>query len=224
MPTKNSRKVFIEQGYYHLYNRGVAKQDIFREKDDYRVFLRFLKEYLLPQDHPDVKKFQELTPRRHPINCFEHIKLLAYCLMPNHFHLLVKNLSQRGIERFMRAMGTNYTMYFNRKYERVGPLCQGIYKAVLIETNEQLVYTSKYIHRNPKTISLARVGPLQEYSYSSYPNYLGKRDQDWIDIDEILAFFSNAMPTNSYQAFVEEIDTPHIKEFEFLLIDSSEQH
>src|SRR3989338_11431282 len=149
MPRKNSRKIFSENGYYHIYNRGVAKQEIFHENQDYEVFLRFLKEYLLPLDHPALIQLRKLTPRRNPINCSLDVKLLAYCLMPNHFHLLLKNVAERGLEKFMRALGVNYVMYFNQKYERVGPLYQGVYRAVQVETDEQLLYLSKYIHINP---------------------------------------------------------------------------
>lgn len=125
MPAKNSRKIPVEGGYYHIYNRGVAKQPIFLDEQDHQVFLRFLKEYLLPLEHPDLQTLKKLTPRRIPINCFQEVELLAYCLMPNHFHLLLKNLTKRGIEKFIRAVSVNYSMYFNKKYERVGPLYQG---------------------------------------------------------------------------------------------------
>lgn len=210
MPRKNSRKTLFENGYYHIYNRGVAKQEIFRENKDYGVFLRFLKEYLLPLDHPDLIQLHKLSPRRNPINCSSDVKLLAYCLIPNHFHLLIKNIVQKGTERFMRAMGTNYAMYFNKKYERVGPLYQGVYRAVQVETDEQLVYLSKYIHTNPKKIKDARVRPLYEYSYSSYPNYLNKRNQEWVDTKEILLFFSKSMPTLSYKSFIDETEIPRL--------------
>lgn len=203
MPPKNSLKTFTEGGYYHIYNRGVAKQDIFLSPQDYTVFLRFLKEYLLPVNHPDLKALQTLSPRRYPVNCHENVKLLAYCLMPNHFHLLAKNTTQKGIEKFMRALGTNYSMYFNKTYNRVGHLYQGTYKAVLVEKDEQLLYLSKYIHKNPEKLS-PRESPLYEYSYSSYPNYLNKRKQDWLHTDEILPFFSEEFPSLSYRAFIEE--------------------
>lgn len=208
MPPKNSLKTLIENGYYHVYNRGVAKQDIFRSPQDYTVFLRFLKEYLLPANHPDLKILQTLNPRRYPLNCHENVKLLAYCLMPNHFHLLLKNITQKGIEKFMRVLGTNYSMYFNKTYNRVGHLFQGTYKAVLAEKDEQLLYLSKYIHKNPEKLSTrsTRETPLHEYSYSSYANYLNKRRQDWLHTDEILPFFSEKFPSLSYRAFIEEQD------------------
>lgn len=217
MPAKNSRKIPLEGGYYHIYNRGVAKQPIFLDEQDYQVFLRFLKEYLLPLEHPDLQALKKLTPRRAPINCCQDVELLAYCLMPNHFHLLLKNLTKRGIEKFIRAFGINYSMYFNQKYDRVGPLYQGVYKAVAIEGDEQFVYISKYIHLNPREL-LTRFRTLHEYSYSSYQNYLGERHQDWVHTNEILSFFSKKFPSLSYQAFVEEKETP-FEEISSLLLD-----
>ncbi|TSC56286.1 MAG: hypothetical protein Greene071421_259 [Parcubacteria group bacterium Greene0714_21] len=205
MPAKNVIKSFVEGGYYHIYNRGVAKQNIFPTEKDYRTFLYFLKEYLLPPEHQDLKNPKEIIPRRKPLNCNKQVHLLAYCLMPNHFHLLIKNLVERGMEKFMRALATSYSGYFNRTYQRVGPLFQGRYKAVLIERDEQFVYVSKYIHQNPKEL-LAKDGPLCSYPYSSYPNYLGKRKQDWVDTNEIFAFFSQKFPQQEYKVFVEELE------------------
>src|SRR3989344_7983322 len=122
MPGKNVVKVYVENGYYHIYNRGVEKRTIFLDQKDYSVFLRFLKEYLLPPDHPNLLKFRQLTPKRHPINCFGEIRLLAYCLMQNHFHLFVKLIKKDALKKFMKALLTNYSMYFNHRYDRVGPL------------------------------------------------------------------------------------------------------
>lgn len=86
-------------------------------------------------------------------------------------------------------------MYFNGKYKRVGPLFEGVYKAVLVQTDEQLVELSRYIHRNPKTLS---------YPYSSLADYLGMRKTMWVKSEEILSFFSTKYPALTYQSFVEE--------------------
>jgi len=104
----------------------------------------------------------------------------------------------------MRSLTVKYAMYFNKKYKRIGPLFQGVYKAVLVENEPQLVYLSKYIHRNPIELTSSRV--LEVYPYSSYQNYLGKFNQDWVKRDEILDYFSKTRIANSYRAFVEETD------------------
>lgn len=209
MPRKNSVKVFVPGNYYHLYNRGVAKQSIFLDQQDYSVFLRFIKEYLLPANHPHLIHLKEINPRRKPINCNDDVLLLAYCLMPNHFHLLVKLLTLTGMSKFIRAVATNYSMYFNHKYDRVGPLYQGIYKGVVIENEPQLLNVGKYIHRNPLS-KHTRVQPLytlSDYPYSSYPNYLNKIKQDWINTKIISSYFSKTNPRLTYKSFVEELET-----------------
>lgn len=206
MPCKNAIKEYVEGGFYHVYNRGVDKRKIFKIKNDYVVFLHFLKEYLLPLDHPELKKLQETWSRRKPINCYKDIKLLSYCLMPNHFHLFVEQKSQNGLKTFMQALATNYSMYFNRKYNRIGPLFQGRYKAVLIENEAYYLHISRYIHNNPREL-FTRVRPLQNYSFSSYKDYLGKRKCDWLNTKQILISFKNKRTgINSYQEFIEEFD------------------
>lgn len=208
MPSKNIIKQYVENGYYHIYNRGVDKRTIFQTDDDYFVFMRFLKEYLLPLGHPQLDLLSDINPRRAPINCFEDIDLIAYCLMPNHFHLLVKQKTKKGLEKFMRALATNYVMYFNRKYKRIGPLFQGRYKAALIDEDSYFTYISGYIHANPVEL-ITRDGPLQkleDYSFSSYPMYLGERNYEWVKPDDILSIFTNdSTKMSSYKQFVEDI-------------------
>lgn len=205
MPAKHSVKVFIPGRFYHVYNRGVAKGEIFLDERDYLVFLRFLKEYLLPEDHDDLRILQGINPRRIPMNCCGMVELHTFCLMPNHFHLLIKLLTVEGMTRFMKALGTNYAMTFNQRYERVGPLFQGVYKSVMIETEAQLLHLSRYIHRNPRKL-LARDQPLQGYSYSSYLNYLGMVRQDWLKTEEILGYFAAKNPRGDYERFVNEVE------------------
>lgn len=158
MPAKNSLKQYLENGYYHLYNRGVEKRLIFQDKQDYSVFLSYLKEYLLPKDEKTLlnrlsgidttwAEKDKILKALRLNNYSDEILLLGFCLMPNHFHLLIKQLMIDSIDRFISSIGTRYTMYFNRKYKRVGSLYQGVYKAVLVSTDEQLLQLSRYIHR-----------------------------------------------------------------------------
>lgn len=197
MPAKNTVKQFIENGYYHIYNRGVEKRNIFLDKQDYAVFLNYLKKYLDPILGSDpLWRRKSLT---------QETELLVFCLMPNHFHLLVKQKTINGMTKLMRAICTNYVMYFNTKYERVGGLFQGKYKAVLILDDIYLLHLSRYIHLNPYIGS----DPLSNYPYSSYNHYLGKRNSAWIKPGEILAFFKTAQKMSlrdclSYQSFVED--------------------
>lgn len=212
MPSKNTRKVYIESGYYHIYNRGVEKRLIFLDQQDYGVFLLYLKEYLLPKDEEKftailadsnvarVEKEKVLKLLR--LNNFsKEIGLLAYCLMPNHFHLLLKQNKANSIDQFMNSLGTRYTMYFNRKYKRIGGLYQDVYKAVLVQTDEQLIHLSRYIH---KQALLLQGVALQSHQPSSYLDYLNLRKTEWVQPDEILSFSQRINPRESYENFVSE--------------------
>lgn len=206
MPAKNSIKVYVENGYYHIYNRGVEKRTIFMDHQDYIAFLSFLKRYLTqPPEKP-----KEVRPRftRFRSDIFERIKLIAYCLMPNHFHLMIKQTSKETIIDFMQALINAYVYYFNKRYERTGPLFQGRYKAVLVDTESYLLHLTRYIHLNPCELGFTG-SDLVEYKYSSYSEFLGKRQTQWLRPDEILHFFKTAQKTHlkdilSYQSFVED--------------------
>jgi len=204
MPSKNSIKQYEEGGIYHVYNRGINKQDIFMDKKDYAMFLFYLKLYLEEPENVkdiDVQKRNYLERR----NFCENIDLLLYCLMPNHFHLALKQKGEKDMEHFMRCVTINYSMYFNKRHNRVGPLFQGRYKAVLVENDEYLLHLSRYIHLNPP----AKVRNLGEYEYSSYSAYLGRQDIKWLRKDLILGYFNsqneNQMGiTGLYKGFVED--------------------
>lgn len=211
MPSKNSIKLYVENGHYHIYNRGVEKRNIFLDDQDYRVFLNLLRVYLSPSQENFIHPFAELslfTQRVRPLKCFaEDINLLAYCLMPNHFHLLINQSPKDGMAKFIQALGTSYTIYFNKKYDRVGPLFQGPYKAALILDDPYLLHVSRYIHLNP--IELTRPRLVNEYPFSSYAYYLGKKDAVWVKTEPILSYFKTAKRSGlkdffSYQSFVED--------------------
>jgi len=150
MPARNIVKSYIENGYYHIYNRGVEKRDIFLDEQDCKVFLHYLKLYLSP-----IEELRELNLpglrilRFIRLNLSQEVNLLAFSLMPNHIHLQIKQTTKDGIVKFMRRLSTSYVMYFNRKYQRVGALFQNTYKAVLIESDPHLLHLSRYVHLNP---------------------------------------------------------------------------
>lgn len=217
MPARNSQKEYLENSYYHIYNRGVEKRIIFQDEQDYSVFLSYLKTYLSPKDEKIIlidlaspvtnsKEKDRLLRLLHLNNFNEKIILLAYCLMPNHFHLLVKQKPFDGIDKFMNSLATRYTQYFNKKYKRVGSLYQAVYKAVLVNSEEQLLSLTSYIHRNP--ISEKPYAKNKQKNLflqpSSLPEYLGKRQTPWIHPEDILSFFSKTNPKLSYQSLVED--------------------
>lgn len=206
MPRKNTVKTYVPNSYYHVYNRGVDKREIFLDEKDCAMFIYFLKTYLTdPQvlqsnlnDIPPRLMFKLLNR-----NLFHEVKLLSFALMPNHFHFQLKQITQDGIEKLMRRVVPSYVQYFNKKYGRIGPLFESIYKAVMTETDAQHLYLSSYIHRNPMKLIKPRFDYVQ---FSSYPYYLGHKHADWITIVEILSFFKTVKGKEnilSYQNFVE---------------------
>jgi putative transposase len=206
MPAKNSVKQYLENGFYHLYNRGVEKRLIFQDKQDYSVFLSYLNEYLLPKDEKGLRqqlndpnlsfRNKDKILKKLALNNFAHeITLIAYCLMPNHFHFLIKQKSTHAIDAFMQSLSTRYTMYFNRKYKRVGSLYQAVYKASSINTDEYLLELSRYIHK--QAIKLGS-------QPCSYLDYIGARKTEWVKPGEILSFFSRTNPYLSYESFVSQ--------------------
>ena len=224
MPAKHSIKEYEAGAYYHLYNRGVEKRIVFQDDADYKTFLGFLRLYLtaphLPGDSRKVAR-----PISKPLNNFQgNIILLAYCLMPNHFHLLVKQNQEDGINHFMRSLMAQYVRYFNTKYQRIGSLFQGPYKAVKVESEEQFVYLSKYIHRNPLDLPAFRETPgrldkLENYKFSSYGNYLNLFQQSWVSCSDILSYFSTKNPQTTYKTFIKESTDKDILTIAPLTID-----
>ena len=138
--------------------------------------------------------------------------MLCFALMPNHFHLLLKQTTKDGISRFMQRVSNAYVKYFNKKHKRVGGLFQGKFKAALIETDEYLLHLSRYIHQNP--LELGPFGKedlfswLTRYQYSSYPGYLESKKTPWISKQIVLDYFegnkkSMGEKIHSYRLFVE---------------------
>lgn len=181
------------------------------DKQDYGVLLSYLKEYLLLKDEDSLK--QRLSDpnissierkkilRQLRLNNFSgEITLLAYCLMPNHFHFFIKQKSRDSIDKFIQSLCTRYTLYFNKKYKRVGSLFQGVYKAVMVTAEPQFLHLSRYIHKQ----ALAFQGETLESHPCSYPEYLGRRNTEWIHPEEVLAYFSKTNPSLSYEAFVKD--------------------
>jgi putative transposase len=180
---------FAEGEFYHLYNRGTDKRIIFSNEEDYSRFILLL--YLCNSERPADLKLQgptldEAIIRSNADNRGEPlVDLCVYCLMPNHFHLLVRERVEGGISRFMQKLSTGYTMYFNKRYDRSGTLFQGKFKATRADTDRYLAYLISYIHLNP--VKLIEPGWkesgikdrrraenfLAEYPHSSFQDYSG---------------------------------------------------
>jgi len=198
MPIRKT--IFANNYHYHVFNRGVEKRVIFQDEKDYHVFLEILAYYLIPN-----QKTPPIFSRKPQIKISQGITLLSYCLMPNHFHFLIKQKKDNGIVSLMQALGNTYAKYFNKRYYRVGSLFQGRFKAKIVTKDNYLLQLSKYIHLNPQEIYKK---PLVSYPYSSYKFYLQPQiaPKDFIDVNFILDYFSCKEKNFSYQKFVEEIE------------------
>ncbi|MFZ2544356.1 MAG: transposase [Candidatus Saccharimonadales bacterium] len=132
MPTRNRVKIYVPNTYYHLYNRGWNRSLIFEEDDDYHYFESLLARHLSPEPVEDSKGRQYRWLR-------DEIQLNTYCLMPNHFHILIYQTDAQAISKLMNSVLTAYTMYFNKKYKRRGSLFESTFKAVPIINDSQLI-------------------------------------------------------------------------------------
>lgn len=174
------RSITIAPGeYYHIYNRGNDKRDIFHSDDD-RV--RFLIALLLFQCPGPVPQFSRVVQRyvQHLVldtSILElrdrYAELICFMLMPNHFHAIVHERRDGGIAQYMQRLLNGYTKYSNTKREKSGHVFQGTYQAVHIEDDDQLCYLSTYIHRNPRDLPGWK-DREHEYPWSSYRDYLGE--------------------------------------------------
>lgn len=176
MPSRNLLRVDVPDGYYHVYSRGVNSRTIFRNDQDFRVFLNLLKRYL------SVEVAKDSMGREYP-HIYGQLELLCYCLMPSHIHLFVYQAEQGALEQLMRCAMTSYSRYFNKKYERRGPLFESRYKASLISIDPYFEHISRYIHLNPQN--------WREYPYSSLPFFTGDMSAEWVMPSRILDLFSS---------------------------------
>jgi len=164
--------------FYHLYNRGNNRAHIFYERENYGFFIRRLREYVLPV-----------------------VDIVAYCLMPTHYHLLVYVKKTSGVSEASRAMmrlSVSYTKAMNKRYDRVGSLFQGSFRAKHVDSNNYLVHLSRYIHLNPLLAGLVK--QPQNWEISSYREYVGSRNGTLVEPGIVLAQFPSP---GAYREFVE---------------------
>lgn len=186
----------VNDQFYHVYNRGVEKRRIFDNRRTYTRFLQAVSYYQLVGPKPKFSnfiKYKSFEPNPNK----KIAEIICYCLMPNHFHFLVKQLKEGGVSEFISKLTNSYTKYYNIKFNRIGPLLQGRFKAVLMESDEQLMHISRYIHLNP--VSSFLVQKPEDYEWSSYNEYLnGKR---MCAKEEILSFFKSV---KDYKKFIDD--------------------
>lgn len=167
---------FAVGGVYHLYNRSVAKQDVFVTNEDIDRFLLTLSFYR--EAEPEGKLSALVPEKRHLFDATmvttPLVEILAYCIMPTHFHLVVRQTAEAGVSTFMRRALNSFTRAFNTRHHRVGAVFQGVYQAVAVESDEQLLHLSRYVHLNPYVARL--VTDALTYRWSSLGQVIEGRD------------------------------------------------
>lgn len=189
MPTKNVVKVFVPNAFYHVYNRGWNLGNIFIDDADYIYFDHLLARHLSPKLSEDSggKSYKHFYPE---------VRLVAYCLMGNHFHMLLYQYDVSAITRLMKSLMTAYTAYFNARHKRRGSLFESRYKAVWIGNDAQLLHITRYIHLNHPRYAT--------WGHSSYRDYFNNT-REWIDPYPILDLFSSKAAYGEFVADYEVI-------------------
>ena len=185
---------------YHIFNRGVEKREIFLDRRDYQRFINVTWYYTVPE----VSKYSLSsstsgnTPRGWKTGGVrKKVEIICYCLMPNHYHFLLRQEETSGVSSFISLIQNSYTRYFNTKYKRIGPLFQGPFKAVRVETEEQLLHLSRYIHLNPFVADLVK-NP-EAYQWSSLEDYFGSKERE-VSTEIVLSHFNKSK--GGYRKFV----------------------
>ncbi len=207
-----SRKRAIAPGeYYHVFNRAAHKREIFKEKNDWA---RFLFNILYLQSPHLFKNVSRLTGTFTPTLGFDVaipdieevlkkrvVELVVFALMPNHFHLLVKEREEGGMADYMQRVLISYTKYFNAKYEASGHVFQGPYKTVHVKSDTQLLYLSTYIHRNPRELAEWRAREF-EYPWSSLQDFTEANRWGGLIMPEIITGQFDGTEKSNYADFV----------------------
>lgn len=206
------RKVkIVANEYYHVYNRGNDKRDIFLDEYDYARFLFLILFFQAPVSFLNIGRYVQHYVKHSVFNIEEDMvqkiiatrgcELVSFTLMQNHFHLLLHEVSGSGISGYMQRALNGYTKYFNARYNKSGHLFQGPFQAVHIETNEQLLYTSAYIHRNQREIA-AYTNNEHGYPWSSYCDYV--KDNRWGDLLAQQMLTEQFPKKDDYREFVDK--------------------
>lgn len=208
MPGRNIK--FLNNSIYHVVNRSIASQSIFLNKRNYQRALLAILYYQSSTPRLSFSDFFRLSDAykiQSLINKFKNqskllVEILTYCLMPTHFHILLKQKDPNGISSFVSNFTNSYTRYFNILNNRNGPIFQGRFKAIQIDSDEQLIHTSRYIHLNPYSSGLVKkISEVENYPYSSYGEYLGSHKSNYCNKKVILDYFKDI---ESFKRFVND--------------------
>jgi putative transposase len=184
---------------YHVYNKSIAGYEIFNTHKDYLRIIELIRYYQIKGRHVKFSEFKErnaVYPEEIISGKDKLVDIICYEPMPTHIHLVLRQLRDKGISKFINDILNSYTRYFNLKHNRKGPLWEGRFKKVLVETDEQLLHLTRYIHLNPVTAGL--VERPEDWPYSSYREYISGQ-QSICNYQELLE-----IKPNEYKKFVDD--------------------
>ena len=205
MPKRNV--LLVKNEIYHVFNRGIAKMPIFSTPKNYARLIELIEYYQFvntPVSYSHFKqlKFEQRDEIYQSLKQEDdiHVEILAFCLMENHFHFLVKQITENGIKTWMSNIQNGYAKYYNTNQNRTGPLFQPMFKAVRIESDEQLLHVSRYIHLNPSTGYLVTIENLPSYPWSSLSSYTENSNEfSFINPSLVLEILGKKTP---YEQFI----------------------
>lgn len=201
------RNIPIAPGeYYHICNRGVNKQIIFHNTGDYFRFLFLILYFQSPISFQQISRLVEKFVRSPALDVLDEVvkkrtvELVTFCIMPNHFHLILKESEEDGIVNYMQRVLTAYSKYYNTKYEKSGHVFQGPYRAVHITSDRQFLHTAAYIHRNPREMK-GWFNREDKYQWSSYSDYIEENRWGRLLLPDII--LEQFKDRKEYKKFVE---------------------
>jgi len=198
----------VTDQFYHVFNKSIDNRPLFTNKREYSIFLEMIRYYQIADERKvSFSRFRLWSQRLRSIffqeawgNKSLFVEVTAFCVMPNHYHFLLKQIKDNGISKFLSDFQNSFTRFYNLKYERKGHLFAGPFKSVLIGNESQLVHVSRYIHLNPLTSYLVKEpNDLDHYLWSSYPEYVGLKKVEISNPEPILAHFKDK---SDYKRFV----------------------
>jgi len=225
---------FVNEGIYHVYNRSVEKREIFVDDQDRFRFIHDLFEFNdeapavnLYYKRPLIQSYEAKPRKIEQQKRKLLVEILAFVVMPNHFHLLLRQIKENGISNFMHKLGVGYAMYFNQKYERAGSLFQGTYKAILVNQEAHFIHLPYYIHFNPLDLKFPEwrdreiknykqaMKFLENYRWSSFLDYIGKKNFPSVTQREFLNEFFEGPENYKKDAmkWLKEMDLEEIEDF-----------
>lgn len=200
---------FTNDSIYHVFNKTIDKRRIFETDKLCELFLKLITYYRSSEAKISFSLLERLEPeilenllKKVKLKNFFKIEILAYCLMPTHYHLLLRQKIENGVPRFISDVLNSFTRNFNVKNERAGPIFLPKFKSVMVKSDEQLMHVSRYIHLNPFSGNLVpNLQKLESYRWSSYSSYLAKKKNSLINTKEVMHLFN--FDSIRYRRFVE---------------------